>query len=142
MKRLSQYRVILGLFAWVLLFAAMAMSQGCATIGATGPDAAGTTGTPWYMDIQSWTPYQKANFFNDTWQAEKANYDAANAIPNKSEALKRMLETKQQILEVSRVPIRTYATSVKAGGAPDPAVEMQIITWLRQLQAQALQQMP
>ena len=113
--------------------------SGCGTIGQTGAGAAGASaqGVPWYQDIQNWTPYQKANFFMDTWEAQNADYKAQNSIPNKSEDLIKILKVKQQVLEQSRIPVRTYVASVKSGGTGQQ--EQEIIVWLKQLQTLALQ---
>ena len=132
MKRHTDLKVFT-LLALLLVLAA------CGTVGQTGPAASAAQGVPWYQDIQNWTPYQRANFFMATWEAQKADYDAMNAMPNKSPALLDLLKIKYQVLEQSRVPVRTYVASVKDGGLPDAAIEQQIIGWLRQLQLQALQ---
>ena len=111
----------------VLVFALMS----CATMNVGD--------TPWYEAIKGWSPEQRANFFMDSWTAEHADYKAGNAIPNKSEALIADLESKRKILEKSRIPVRSYATLVKAGGVPDGQAEQEIIAWIRQLQRQSLQ---
>ena len=103
------------------------------------PLTIGNPGQIWYLDIQNWTSHQKANFFMDTWMAENANYKAMNAIPNKSKALVDLLKVKREVLENSRIPIRTYASMVNSGGVLDTETERQIIGWIRQLQLQALQ---
>ena len=91
---------------------------------------------PWQLDIKNWSPEKRANFFLKSWLAEKANYDALNALEKKSPALLKVLETKREILEQSRKPIRAYSTIVKSGGMPDAATEQAIIDWLRSLQNQ------
>ena len=104
--------------------------------------AIGQTQNPtisWHLDIQNWTSHQKANFFMETWMAENAGYKAMNTIPNKSEALIKLLKAKQKVIELARLPIRTYASIVNSGGVIDTTTEQQITGWLRQLQLQALQ---
>jgi len=68
--------------------------------------------------------------------SEKQTYDIMNAIENKPDDLVKALESKYQILEKSRVPIRMYASIVNSGGVPNAEDEQQIIDWLRQLQIQ------
>jgi len=98
--------------------------------------SAGLANVPWYTDIGKWIPEKRANFFMKTWLAEKANYDAMNAIENKSPALVKTLKVKHDILEQSRMPIRAYVSIVKAGGTPDADSEQKIIDWLREMQRQ------
>jgi len=50
--------------------------------------------------------------------------------------LMEVLQVKYQILEKSRIPVRTYANIVKTGGVPDQNSEDEIVKWLRQLQLQ------
>lgn len=96
----------------------------------------GLASVSWDSDIHNWVPEKRANFFMKTWLAEKANYDAMNAIENKSEALIKTLKVKRDILEKSRLPIRTYVSLVQAGGSPDADSEQLIIDLLRQMQRQ------
>jgi hypothetical protein len=93
---------------------------------------------PWHLDIQNWSMYQKANFFMNTWMAEKNSYDTMNDMDNKPDDLIKVLEAKRKILEDSRVPIRLYVHIVKAGNTPDINSEQEIIDFLRQLQMQYL----
>jgi hypothetical protein len=111
--------------------------SGCGTMGQTGPGSATAQGVPWYQDIENWTPYQKANFFMDTWEAQLADYKAQNGIPNKSPELIKMLKVKQQVLEQSRLPVRAYVFAVQAGTPVQN--EQEIVAWLRQLQTLMLQ---
>lgn len=113
----------------VLIAAAGFLQTGCGTI--TQPGA-------WHQEIADWTPYQKANFFMETWQAEHATYRAQNAIEEKSPELVRLLKVKREVLERSRIPIRIYAGIVDAGGIPDAELEQEVIGWIRELQMQAL----
>jgi hypothetical protein len=124
----------------ILLIAGMVGSmslQSCAPNQA-GSRQAAMQSVVWYQDVKNWTPNQRANFFMDLWSEEKATYDAQNALTPKSADLIALLKVKQQILEKSRIPIRSYVTLVKSGGVPDAAMEQQIISWLRQLETQAL----
>ena len=93
---------------------------------------------PWDLDVKNWVPEKRANFFMKAWMAEKANYDAMNAIENKSESLVKALKVKHEILEKSRVPVRAYAKIVKNKGVPPDDMENAIIGWLRELQMQYL----
>ena len=93
---------------------------------------------PWALDIQNWSSYQKANFFMNTWMAEKRNYDSLNAIENKPSDLIDVLKTKREIIEKSRVPIRWYVEAVNRGETPNQQSEQEIIDWLRQLQQQVI----
>jgi len=92
--------------------------------------------TPWHLDIKNWSSHQRANFFMATWMAELDSYNSTNAIENKPVELINMLKAKRDILEKSRVPIRTYVGMVSSGSAPDAAMEQEIINFLRQLQMQ------
>jgi hypothetical protein len=112
-----------------LIFGSMTL-QGCAT----APSTSGSIAEPWYIAYQSWTKEQKADFFMEMWMQQEADYKTMNAYPNKSEALIKALKVKREVLEQSRVPLRTYATIVKGGGTPDAAMEQQIVAWLTQLQ--------
>jgi hypothetical protein len=125
----------------LLILVVLVVMAGC-TVGQTGPTGAGAAGAaaqgiPWYEDIKNWTPHQKANFFMEAWEAQLADYKAQNAIPNKSPDLVKILNVKQQILEQSRIPVRQYVATVKGGQVGGN--EMEIITWIRQLQTLALQ---
>lgn len=93
---------------------------------------------PWDVDIKNWIPEKRANFFMKSWLAEKANYDAMNAVENKSEPLIKALNIKYEIIEKSRVPIKGYADIVKNKGIPPDDMEEAIIGWLRKLQTQYL----
>ena len=95
---------------------------------------------PWNESIGSWTPEQKANFFMETWTAEHQAYKASNAIPDKSDDLIAALKSKREILETSRIPVRTYVSIVKGGGSPDASTEQEIINWLRQMQTQMIKE--
>ena len=95
---------------------------------------------PWDLDVKNWVPEKRASFFMKSWTAEKANYDAMNAIENKSESLVKALKIKYEVLEKSRVPVRTYATIVKNKGVPPDDMEDAIIKWLRSMQQQYLYQ--
>jgi len=95
---------------------------------------------PWHLDIQNWSSHQKANFFMKTWMAEKNTYDSMNAMENKPEELVPVLKAKYEILEKSRVPIRTYVSIVNSGSLPDTNSEQEIINFLRQLQMQYIYQ--
>jgi len=121
------------LVAMVLMLAV----SGCVTTGQTDPGATTAQAVPWYQDVQNWTPYQKANFFMDTWEAQLADYKAQNAIPNKSPELIKILKVKQQVLEQSRLPVRAYVSALQAGTPVQN--EREIIAWLRQLQTLMLQ---
>jgi len=87
------------------------------------------------VPFAKWTSHQKANFFMNTWLAEKASYDIMNQMENKPAELVSTLKTKQKVLEDSRLPIRSYATLVKGGGI-DSNAEDKILAWIRQLQVQ------
>lgn len=91
---------------------------------------------PWHLDIPNWSSHQKANFFINTWMAEKYTYDSMNAMENKPEELISVLKAKREILEKSRIPIRTYASIINSGGFPDANSEQEIIDFIRQLQMQ------
>lgn len=86
------------------------------------------------VPFQSWTPYQKANFFMQTWTAEKTTYDKMNAMENKPDDLVEVLKVKQKVLEQSRIPIRIYVSMVSQGEIPDQESEQAIVDWLRTLQ--------
>lgn len=121
---------VTGILLLCLLLPLGAVQTGCATKNLHM--------TSWYDQIGAWTPNQKANFFMETWKAEKATYNAQNAIPNKTKDLIAFLEKKREVLESSRIPIRTYVSMVNAGGMIDPGSEAQIIAWLRDLQLQLM----
>ena len=87
--------------------------------------------TPWYLDIQNWSSYQRANFFMTTWIAELDSYNSMNAIQDKPEELVSVLKVKREILEKSRVPIRTYVGLVDSGSVPSNEMEQEIINFLR-----------
>lgn len=109
---------------WVLLFI------GCGTMNVGQ--------VPWTLDIQNWSQHQKANFFMNTWMAEKANFDSMNTIEDKSDDLVKVLKAKREILESLRVPIRIYSGVVEGGGIPSTESEQVIINLLRQLQQQII----
>ena len=91
---------------------------------------------PWNVSIKDWSPHQKANFFMKTWLAEKETYDSMNAMKDKPENLIKVLKVQRDVLENSRIPIRTYAKVINSGGTPDATMEQEIIKWIRQLQQQ------
>ena len=115
-------------FKWVGVILALIMVAGCATMNMGD--------VPWNVQIKEWQPKQKADFIMSLWLSEKQTYDIMNAIENKPDDLVKALESKYQILEKSRVPIRMYASIVNSGGVPNAEDEQQIIDWLRQLQIQ------
>jgi len=98
----------------------------------------GQVAEPWQTQYTKWTSYQRADFFMELWMVQEADYKAMNAYPNKTEALISALKAKRELLEQSRLPMRTYATLVKSGGTPDAATEKQIVEWLTQLQMNLL----
>lgn len=119
------------LFLWfVVLVCLLFVLTGCPAITG-GP-------SPWTLNIQTWTPEQKADFFMTTWLNEKHAFDSQNLIKNKPADLISVLKAKREILENSRKPIRLYANLVKNGGAPDKASEDEIISFIRQLQTNYL----
>lgn len=126
-------RILLSL---VLLFS-LTIASGCIT--SQPITEAVTQVVPWYQDIQNWTPYQKANFFMDAWEAQLADYKMMNSMPNKSPELVTVTKAKYQLLEQSRIPVRQYVAKVNGGGIPDPQQEQQLVSWIRQLQTLALQ---
>ena len=89
---------------------------------------------PWYEDIKTWSPHQKADFFMNIWLAEKESYDRMNAITNKPDSLIKSLQAKYRVLEDSRIPIRTYSTMVKSGAFPTGETTQEIINFIEQLQ--------
>ena len=95
----------------------------------------GCTATIGQVPFAKWTSHQKANFFMNTWLAEKASYDIMNQMENKPPELVASLKTKYKVLEESRLPIRSYVTLVNGGGI-DSNAEDEILAWLRQLQVQ------
>jgi len=115
-------------FKFIGVILALIMVAGCATMNMGD--------VPWNVQIKEWQPKQKADFIMSLWLSEKQTYDIMNAIENKPDDLVKALESKYQILEKSRVPIRMYASIVNSGGVPNAEDEQQIIDWLRQLQIQ------
>jgi len=115
-------------FKFIGVILALFMLAGCATMNMGD--------VPWNVQIKEWQPKQKADFIMSLWLSEKQTYDIMNAIENKPDDLVKALESKYQILEKSRVPIRMYASIVNSGGVPNAEDEQQIIDWLRQLQIQ------
>jgi len=111
---------------WKVLFILMFITACTANMG----------NVPWYVGIKDWSPEQKANFFMKTWMAEKDTYDSQNAIEGKSPELIKTLKIKREVLEQSRLPIRSYVSVVASGSVPDTLMEQEIIKWLRQLQMQ------
>lgn len=91
---------------------------------------------PWNIQIKDWNPKQQATFFMKLWLSEKASYDSMNDITDKPADLVKVLKTKREILEKSRIPIRTFVSIVDSGEFPNPDDTDQIITWLRTLQLQ------
>jgi hypothetical protein len=110
-----------------------------ATAGAIGTACStmSQNGVSWVQEIKNWTPYQKANFFIDVWQAEHKAYQVQNAIEKKPAELINYLENKRKMLETAREPIRVYAQVINAGTAPDSGLEQEIITLIRELQMRA-----
>jgi hypothetical protein len=88
------------------------------------------------VPFEKWSPKQKGTFFMKIWESQKITYDMLNDMKDKPADLIEVLIVKQQILEQSRIPVRTYATMVKSGGVPDANSEDEIMAWLRQLQLQ------
>jgi len=115
-------------FKFIGVIIAILLVAGCATMNMGD--------VPWNVQIKEWQPKQKADFIMSLWLSEKQTYDIMNAIENKPDDLVKALESKYQILEKSRVPIRMYASIVNSGGVPNAEDEQQIIDWLRQLQIQ------
>lgn len=70
------------------------------------------------------------------WESQKITYDMMDEMTNKPPELMEVLQVKYQILEKSRIPVRTYANIVETGGIPDANSEDEIVKWLRQLQLQ------
>jgi len=91
----------------------------------------------WVEEINRWTPYQKANFFMDVWQAEHRSYKAQNAIEKKPADLVNYLQTKRKVLEAAREPIRIYSQMLAAGAVPDSGLEQEIIALIQDLQRRA-----
>ena len=113
----------------IAIAAGGAINTGCSTMNIAGAG--------WAQEIKNWTPHQKANFFIDVWQAEHTAYKAQNGIDKKPAGLVKFLETKREMLEAARMPIRIYAQVVAAGDAPDSGLEQEIIGLIRELQMQA-----
>ena len=88
------------------------------------------------VPFAKWSPKQKANFFMTMWESQKITYDMMDEMTNKPPDLMEVLQVKYQILEKSRIPVRTYANIVKTGGVPNQSSEDEIMKWLRQLQLQ------
>jgi len=88
------------------------------------------------VPFAKWSPKQKANFFMTMWESQKVTYDMMDEIKDKPADLMEVLQVKYQILEKSRIPVRTYANIAKTGGVPDANSEDEIVKWLRQLQLQ------
>ena len=119
MRRLKFARMILALFVVIGML-------GCATLDIGE------------VPFAKWSPKQKATFFMTMWQSQKITYDMMNEITDKPADLIEVLKIKQQILEKSRIPVRTYSTIVRNGGVPDANSEDEITAWLRQLQLQLI----
>jgi len=88
------------------------------------------------VPFAKWSPKQKANFFMTMWESQKVTYDMLDEMKDKPADLMQVLQVKYQILEKSRIPVRTYVNIVKTGGVPDLNSEDEIVKWLRQLQLQ------
>ena len=88
------------------------------------------------VPFAKWSPKQKANFFMTMWESQKVTYDMMDEMTDKPADLMEVLQVKYQILEKSRIPVRTYANIVKTGGVPNQNSEDEIMKWLRQLQLQ------
>jgi len=88
------------------------------------------------VPFAKWSPKQKANFFMTMWESQKVTYDMMGEMTDKPADLMEVLQVKYQILEKSRIPVRTYVNIVKTGGVPDQSSEDEIMKWLRQLQLQ------
>lgn len=129
-------RCLYGLFVVLVLFS----FTSCGPLIMGQPTVGNTVNTPWWEQVKSWSPEQRSNFFFDFWKAQNADYDAMNAIPNKTPELIKLLETKRTALETSRVLIRSYAILVKGGGVPEAGDEEAIIQLLRDAQITILQQ--
>jgi hypothetical protein len=118
-----------------LLFGSMTL-QGCP---APAVLPSGEVAQPWYVAYKTWTTDQRADFFMQMWMAQEADFKTMNLQPNKSAGLVKAMNTKREVLEQSRVPLRTYVTLIKGGGIPDAATEKQLVDMLTQLQLNYLQ---
>lgn len=116
----------------IILVALVFGCSGC-TYNVKPPDE------PWYKSIKDWSPEQRASFFMEFWKEQKKNYDRLNAVTDKSDELLQHLEAQWKLIEGSRIPIRTYAKIVKAGGIPSLELEEEIIEALTELELLMLQ---
>ncbi len=93
----------------------------------------------WQDSYKTWTTEQRATFLMKTWQFHKSDYDRWNALPDKSPELLKILEAKYQLLERSRIPLRTYVQYVDLTGQADFDMEQQLLAWVLELQAMLIE---
>jgi hypothetical protein len=84
---------------------------------------------PW----SEWTPKQKATYAQKVYNTQYADVKNMAALPNITDAQKKVVRTKKSILTKMRPILVIYVETVEAGGIPDGTTEEQMLKFINDL---------
>jgi hypothetical protein len=88
------------------------------------------------MSLKPWseqTPKDRLVWMLGIYNAQDRDYRAMAAMPNLSDAQKKVLQTKKAIMVQAYPLIDAYRATVEAGGTPSAQTEQMILNLLNQL---------